>query len=185
MSVTELPINEYKEKWAAQPMLRPKIGSVKINVSIGIAGEPLERCKKIIRTLADQEPTETKAKNTWRSWGIRKHQPVGVTVTIRGQKAYDLLMRLFHAKDYKIKERSIDRTGNFGFGIKEHIDIPGMGYDPNLGIIGMDVIVQMDRIGYRVKRRSYKNNKIGKSHFLKPVETKIFLKENYDIDLVE
>lgn len=184
MSVTELPINEYKEKWVAQPMLRPKIGSIKINVSIGMAGNPLEKAKTIIQNLTDQNPVETIAKNTWRSWGIRKHQPVGVTVTIRGQKAYELLMRLFHAKDYKLKERSIDRTGNFAFGIKEHIDIPGMGYDPNLGIIGMDVLIQMERVGYRVKRRSYKTNKIGKSHFLKPVETKIFLKENYDLELI-
>lgn len=184
MSVTELPINEYKEKWVAQPMLRPKIGSIKINVSIGMAGNPLEKAKTIIQNLTDQNPVETIAKNTWRSWGIRKHQPVGVTVTIRGQKAYELLMRLFHAKDYKLKERSIDRTGNFAFGIKEHIDIPGMGYDPNLGIIGMDVLIQMERVGYRVKRRSYKTNKIGKSHYLKPVETKIFLKENYDLELI-
>lgn len=184
MSVTELPINEYKAKWAAQPMLRPKIGSIKINVSIGMAGNPLEKAKTIIQNLTEQDPVETKAKNTWRSWGIRKHQPVGVTVTIRGQKAYELLMRLFHAKDYKLKERSIDRTGNFAFGIKEHIDIPGMNYDPNLGIIGMDVLIQMERIGYRVKRRSYKTNKIGKSHFLKPVETKIFLKEKYDLELI-
>ncbi|MHA1983215.1 MAG: 50S ribosomal protein L5 [Candidatus Hodarchaeales archaeon] len=184
MSELELPVNEYKDKWTEQPMLRPRIASVKINVSIGMAGDPLERAKTIIRQLTDQEPTETLAKNTWRSFGIRKYQPVGVVVTIRGQRAYELLMRLLHAKDYKIKERSIDRTGNFGFGIGEHIDIPGMNYDPNLGIIGMDVIIQMERVGYRVKNRSYKKRKIGKSHFVTPVETKIFLVENYDVELV-
>ncbi len=186
MSETELPIKDYKTKWEEQPMLRPKIGSVKINVSLGMAGAPLERAKTIISSLVgeDQEPTETTAKNTWRSWGIRKHQPVGITVTVRGQRAYELLMRLLHAKEYKIKGRSIDRTGNFAFGIREHIDIPGMGYDPNLGIIGMDVIVQMERIGYRVKRRSYQKKKIGKSHYVTPVETKIFLKEKYDVEIL-
>ena len=184
MSATELPIKDYNAKYDAQPMLRPLIGAIKINVSLGMAGQPLERAKTIISALVGdgQEPTETIAKNTWRSWGIRKHQPVGLTVTIRGQRGYELLMRLLHSKEYKLKERSIDRSGNFGFGIKEHIDIPGMGYDPNLGIIGMDIIVQMERVGYRVKRRSYRKNKIAKSHFITPVETKIFLKENYDVE---
>lgn len=180
----ELPIKEYKQKYEKQPMLRPKIGAIILNVSLGVAGTPLERAKSIISTLTDQVPTETIAKQTWRSFGIRKDQPVGIKVTLRGQKAYELLLRLIHAKDYRIKARSIDRFGNFGFGISEHIDIPGMSYDPNLGIIGMDVIVQMERVGYRVKKRSYRRTSIGKKHYLSQVETKIFLKENYGVNFV-
>ncbi|MCY3413782.1 MAG: 50S ribosomal protein L5 [Candidatus Heimdallarchaeota archaeon] len=174
---------EIKKSWEEQPMLRPKIEAVKLNVSLGVAGAPLDRAKQIIKDLTGQEPADTIAKNTWRSWGIRKGQPVGCTVTVRGNPAYELLMRLFHAKDYKLKSRSIDRQGNFGFGIKEHIDIPGMSYDPNLGIIGFDVNVQMSRAGYRVKKRKYKNAKIPKSHTLNPEDTKLFLSENYDIAL--
>lgn len=183
--VEELPIEEYKEKWAAQPMLRPKIGAVKLNVSLGVAGSPLDRAKTIIQGLTEQQPSETYAKQTWRSWGIRKGQPVGITVTVRGEEAYELLMRLFHAKDYKLKQKSIDQQGNFGFGIEEHIDIPGQNYDPNLGIIGMDVNVQMERVGYRVKRRKYKPKKLGKNHVLTPLETKVFLRDKYDIELVQ
>lgn len=184
MTIDNIPIEEFKQKWVEQPMLRPKIGSIKINVSLGIAGDPLERAKTIIKDLTNQVPSNTIAKQTWRSWGIRKGQPVGVTVTVRGKPAYELLMRLFHAKEYKLNHRSIDKTGNFAFGINEHIDIPGMNYDPNLGIIGMDVIVQMERVGYRVKKRSYKRKKIGKSHFLSPVETQVFLSDQYNIDLL-
>jgi len=182
--MSELPIEEYKEKYEAQPMLRPKIGAVKLNVSLGIAGDQLDRAKTIIENIAGQTPTETFAKETWRSWGIRKGQPVGVTVTVRGAEAYELLMRLFHAKDYKLKSRSIDRQGNFGFGIQEHIDIPGQQYDPNLGIIGLDVLVQMERAGYRVKRRKYKPKKLGAEHIVSPEETRIFLRDKYDIELV-
>ena len=154
-----LPVEEYKQKYLEQPMLRPKIAALIINVSLGVSGDPIERAKTIVRNLTNQEPVETIAKQTWRSWGIRKHQPVGIKVTLRGQPAYDLLLRLFHAKDYMIGKRAIDRFGNFGFGIREHIDIPGMSYDPNLGIIGMDVIVQMERVGYRVKKRSYRRKR--------------------------
>lgn len=183
MSEENLPIAKYKDTWANQPMLRPKIGAVKLNVSIGGAGNPLDRAKNIIRNLTEQEPTETKAKQTWRNWGIRKSQPVGVKVTIRGPKAYNLLMRLLHTKDYKLKRKCIDQSGNFCFGISEHIDIPDMDYDPNLGIIGMDVIIQMERIGYRVKKRSYHKNKIGKNHYVSPIETEIFLVDQYGIEI--
>ena len=179
-----VPIEEYNEKWAAQPMLRPKIAAVKLNVSLGVAGDALERTKTILENIAGQTPTETFAKDTWRSWGIRKGQPVGATVTVRGNQAYELLMSLFHAKEYKLKEKSIDKQGNFGFGIREHIDIPGQSYDPNLGIIGLDVLVQMERAGYRVKQRKYQSKKIGRDHMLSPVETKVFLRENYDIELI-
>ncbi len=179
-----VPVEEYNEKWAAQPMLRPKIAAVKLNVSLGVAGDPLERTKTILANIAGQTPTETLAKDTWRSWGIRKGQPVGATVTVRGDRAYELLMSLFHAKEYKLKEKSIDKQGNFGFGIAEHIDIPGQSYDPNLGIIGLDVLVQMERAGYRVKQRKYRSKKIGRHHMLSPVETKVFLKDNYDIELI-
>lgn len=179
-----LPVEEYKQKYLEQPMLRPKIAALIINVSLGVSGDPIVRAKSIVRTLTNQEPVETIAKQTWRSFGVRKHQPVGIKVTLRGQPAYDLLLRLIHAKDYKLNQRSIDRFGNFGFGIREHIDIPGMSYEPTLGIIGMDVIIQMERLGYRVKKRSYRRASIGKHHYVSPVETRIFLQENYGVTFI-
>lgn len=179
-------VEEFKKKWEEQPMLRPMIDSVKVNVSLGVAGPPLQRAKTIIENITGQQPADTIAKNTWRSWGIRKGQPVGCTVTLRGNEAYEMLMRFFHAKDYKLKTRSIDRQGNFGFGISEHIDIPGKGtdYDPNLGIIGMDVHVQMYRAGYRVKRRKYRTAKVGRNQVLTSEDTQAFLKDQYDIELI-
>ena len=182
--MSEVAIEEYDKKYAEQPMLRPKIAAVKLNVSLGVSGDPLDRAKTIIENIANQTPVETYAKDTWRSWGIRKGQPVGVTVTVRGAEAYELLMRLFHAKDYKLKSKSIDRQGNFGFGIREHIDIPGQNYDPNLGIIGFDVLVQMERAGYRVKKRKYRPKSLGRHHTMTPDETRAFLKKQYDIELL-
>ena len=179
-----LDIEAAKKKWKEQPMLRPKIESVIINVSLGQAGNPLNRAKQIIEDLTGQTPVDTVAKNTWRAWGIRKNQSVGCKVTVKGQPAYELLMRLFHANGYQLKERSIARTGNFGFGIIEHINIPGMSYNPNLGIIGMDVVVQMSRAGYRVKLRQYKKNKISTKHTFSTEDTKVLLVYQYGIELV-
>jgi large subunit ribosomal protein L5 len=177
-------IEEKKAKWSEQPMLRPKIGAVQINMSLGKAGDPLTNGMKILEEITRQKPVETYSKQTWRKWGIRKGQPVGAKVTIRGKEAYELLMRLFHAKGYQLKGTSFDKQGNFGFGIVEHIDIPGMQYQPGMGIVGFDVNVQMVRAGYRVKDRKVGNSKLPTKQFLDREDTMAFLIDEYKINIV-
>lgn len=176
-------IKQKNAEWAAQPMLRPRIRSVKLNMSLGRAGDPLNRGKIILEELTGQAPVETTSVQTQRKWGIRKGQPVGAKVTIRGQAAYELLMRLFHAKNYTLNAKSFDAQGNFGFGISEHIDIPGMTYDPNMGIIGFDVVVQMERAGYRVKERKIRKSKVPKRHFLTKEDSMVWVLENYKVKI--
>ncbi len=55
--------------------------------------------------------------------------------------------------DNKVSKKSFDVRGNFAFGLKEHIEIPGVKYDPEIGIFGMDVCVSVNRPGQRVKIR--------------------------------
>ena len=62
-------------------------------------------------------------------------------------------MRALEAVEFNIKEKSFDTHGNFSFGIKEHIDLPDVQYDPDVGIFGMDVCVNLQKRGYRVKER--------------------------------
>ena len=176
-------IKTKEKEWKAQPMLRPKIGSIKINMSLGKSGNALTRGIKILEDLTGQKPVEVTAKLTWRKWGIRKGQSVGAKVTVRGASAYKLLMRLFHAKNYKLNRNSIDGQGNFSFGINEHIDIPDMKYDPNLGIIGFNVVIQMERAGYRVKRRKYLRTSLPKKHHVSPEDSIVFLTSKYLIEI--
>ena len=183
MMQIEKIVKQKSQEWLEQPMLRPKIGSVILNMSLGKAGDPLNNGKQIIEALTEQKPVETYAKQTWRKWSIRKGQPVGAKVTVRGEKAYELLLRLFHAQDYKIKSTAFDKQGNFSFGISEHIDIPGMKYEPGKGIIGFNVIVQLERIGYRVKRRKYHKNKIPQKHHVSKEDAIAFLTINYKLDI--
>lgn len=177
-------IEAKKQQWTEQPMLRPRIGAVKINMSLGRAGDPLNNGMKILEEITGQTPVETIAKQTWRKWGLRRGQAVGAKVTVRGQEAYELLMKLFHAKNYRIRSNSFDQQGNFGFGISEHIDIPGMQYEPGMGIIGFDVLVNMERAGYRVKERKYRNSKLPKSHFLTREDSMVFLIDQYNIEII-
>ena len=77
-----------------------------------------------------------------RTFGIRRNEKIAVHVTIRGPKAEEILERGLKVKEYELRKRNFSQTGNFGFGISEHIDL-GIKYDPAIGIYGMDFYVIM------------------------------------------
>lgn len=78
-----------------------------------------------------------KARYTVRTFGIRRNEKIAVHVTVRGPKAEEILERGLKVKEYELRKRNFSSTGNFGFGISEHIDL-GIKYDPAIGIYGMD-----------------------------------------------
>ena len=107
---------------------------------------------------------ESKARYTIRSFGIKRNEKISVHVTVRGDKAEQLLKRGLRVKEYELRKKNfsdegtyqsnsfflkIYYIGNFGFGIDEHIDL-GIKYDPSTGIYGMDFYVVLARAGKRV-----------------------------------
>lgn len=167
------------------PMLQTKIDKVVVNISVGKSGEPLERASKILKQLTSQNPCKRKAKKTIRDFGIRKGEPIACLVTLRKEKAKSFLEKAFQAVDNKISKGCFDRFGNFSFGIKEHIEIPGTKYVPELGIYGMDISVSFSRSGYRIKHRHRAKSKIGASHIVRPEETMSFIKEEFGVEIAE
>ncbi|GBC75071.1 50S ribosomal protein L5 [archaeon HR06] len=153
-----------------------KVGKVVINIGVGKSGEPLERAKKVLELIAEQKPCERRAKKTIRDFGIHKKEPIAVMVTLRKDKALRILKKLLTVKNMKLPSSSFDDYGNVSFGIKEHLDIPGMKYDPSLGIFGMDVSVALVRMGYRIKERKRMRRKIGKNHRVSKEEAIEFFK---------
>jgi len=139
-----------------------RIAKVVLNIGVGRSGESLERAKRVLEVLSGQKPATTFAKMAIRDFGIHKGEPIGTMTTIRGQRATESLNRLLSAKEMKVLEKSFDDAGNFSFGIKEHIEIPGIKYDPEIGIWGLNVSVALDRPGYRIKSRRRLPKKIGK-----------------------
>jgi len=148
------------------PMRQVRIGKVVVNSSIGEGGARLEKAMKILEGLTGQKPSVRKAKKTIRGFGIRRGEPIAAVVTLRRQRAEEFLKRAFAAVGNRIKQDSFDEYGNFSFGIKEHLEFPGTRYDPDLGIIGMDIIVHLVRPGHRVATRRIRRSKIGKAHRL-------------------
>ncbi len=165
------------------PMREIRIEKVVVNVAVGKSGEPLEKAKKILEELTESRPAVRNAKKTIRDFGIHKGEPIAVIATLRKEKGVELLKRLLAAKNNRLKASSFDGYGNVSFGIKEHIDIPGVKYKPELGIIGMDVCITLERKGYRVARRKLKKSKIGKEHRVKKEEAIEFFK-GFGVEIV-
>lgn len=165
-------------------MLKPKICKVTVNISVGQSGEPLEKAGKVLQQLTSQKPVKRKAKQTIRDFGIRKGEPIACVVTLRKEKAVTFLKKALLAIDNKISKNRFDRNGNFSFGIKEHIEIPGTKYIPELGIFGMDISVSLGRAGYRVKERRRTKSSIGKGHLLTQEEAIVFVKDTLGVEIV-
>jgi large subunit ribosomal protein L5 len=172
-----------RKDWAGNPMRMPIIEKVTVNMSVGQSGRPLEQAETILKKLTNQKPSKRKAKKTIREFGIRKGESIACLVTLRGEKAEEFLRKAFYAVENKLSKYCFDGQGNFAFGIKEHIDIPGIKYSPELGIHGMDVAVSLGRAGYRVKRRHRNKSKIGKGHLLTAKEAILFIKDEFDVEI--
>merc|ERR1711907_272121 len=97
---------------------------------------------------------------TVRQFSIRRNEKISAHVTVRGEKAMELLERGLKVKEFELKKENFSSTGNFGFGITEHIDL-GMKYDPSTGIYGMDFFVVLGRAGNRISRRKRARGRVG------------------------
>jgi large subunit ribosomal protein L5 len=178
-----LSAEEVHKKWLANPMLKPRLEKVTVNMAVGKSGEPLEKAVKVLEQLTGQKACRRKAKKTVRDFGIRKGESITCLVTLRNERAREFLKRAFQAVDNKISWEHFDSRGNFSFGIKEHIDIPGTRYVPELGIHGMDVSVTLSRPGQRVKQRHRAKSKVGAKQLLTPEEAIIFVKDEFGVEI--
>jgi large subunit ribosomal protein L5 len=172
------------KRWEENPMLKPKIEKVVVNINVGKSGEPLEKAAKVLKDLTGQNPCKRKAKQTIREFGIRKGEPIACIVTLRKQRAIEFLKKVLPVVDNKLSKNCFDKYGNFSFGVKEHIEIPGVKYEPEIGIFGMDVCVSLSRHGYRVKKRRREEAKIGSKHILTQEEAMLFIEDSLGVETV-
>ena len=165
-------------------MQKISLNKVVLNMGVGKSGDPIEIAKNALEEITGEKPNPRNAKKSQRDWGVRKGEPIGVAVTVRKENAITLLKKLLEAKDNQIKERSFDNEGNFSFGITEHIDIPGVKYNPKIGILGLSVSVSLTRPGYSIRLRSKHKSNIGKNHKISKENAINFMKENFEVTIL-
>jgi len=162
-------------------MKKITLGKVVLNMGVGKSGEVIDIAKRALDQISGKKSSSRAAKETQRDWGIRKGEPIGVAVTIRGNDAKELLKRLLEAKGNVVNGRSFDNFGNYSFGIKEHIDIPGVKYDPQIGILGLGISVTLTRPGYGIRTRSKHKASVGKKHIISSQEAKDYLVKEFGV----
>ena len=165
-------------------MKKISVAKVVLNMGVGKSGEPIEQAKRALEQIAGQKPNPRNAKATQRDWGVHKGEPIGVAVTLRRQPAIELIKRLFTAKGNQMNGSSFDDFGNLSFGIKEHIDIPGVKYDPQIGILGLNISISLTRPGFNIRFRSKHKASVGNHHRITSEEAKEFLTKEFGIEIV-
>jgi len=163
------------------PMRKISLDKIVLNMGVGKSGDAIEIAKRALEQISGKKSCARNAKETQRDWGIRKGEPIGVSVTIRGEDAKALLKRLLEAKGDVVKGKSFDNFGNLSFGINEHIDIPGVKYEPQIGILGLGISIALSRPGYRIRKRSKHKASVGKSHIITSQEAKDYLVKEFGV----
>ena len=158
-----------------------KIAKVTVNMGVGPEPNEMKTAQKIIEKITDSKAVQTKCKVRQPKWGIRPGLPIGLKVTLRNSKADEFLKRAIEAKGNELKGKSFDNQGNFGFGIHEYIDLPSVKYDPGLGVRGFDVLVTLERPGFRIKRRKIKSCKVGGSQVIPKEEAMQFVQKKFGV----
>jgi large subunit ribosomal protein L5 len=131
----------------------------RVVLNVGGVAEKLNKGEILLAKLSGEKPVKVKALKRIPTWGVRPGLEVGVKVTLRGKKAEEKLNLLLAGIGNILKDRQFQK--NFvSFGIKEYIEIPGMEYIREVGIIGLEVSVVFTRSGKRVGLKKVKRGKV-------------------------
>ena len=105
-----------------------RVAKLCININPGSVGDQVTRASRVIEQLTKQKAMLARSHRTIPKFGIRRNDKIAAFVTVRGQQALSILDKALQVHDFEISNRCFSSSGNFGFGIKEHIDL-GLKYD--------------------------------------------------------
>ena len=132
------------------PMQAPRITKVTVNMGVGDAKQDsnmLEAATSQLATITGQRPSVRRARKSIAQFKVREGMPVGVAVTLRGERSYEFLDRLMSVAIPRIRDfrglspRSFDGRGNYSLGVREQIIFPEVDYDEIDQIRGLDITI--------------------------------------------
>ncbi|ALS24873.1 MULTISPECIES: 50S ribosomal protein L5 [Paenibacillus] len=128
----------------------PKIEKVVINMGVGEAvsnSKVLDTAVQDLQLISGQKPVITKAKKSIAGFKLRENMPIGVKVTLRGERMYHFLDKLFNValprvRDFRgVSTKAFDGRGNYTLGLKEQLIFPEIEYDKVDKVRGMDIVI--------------------------------------------
>src|SRR5437763_1197476 len=132
------------------PMEAPRISKVTVNMGVGDAKQDskmLEAATDQLATITGQRPSVRRARKSIAQFKVREGMPVGVAVTLRGERSYEFLDRLMsiaipRIRDFRgLSPRSFDGRGNYSLGVREQIIFPEVDYDEIDQVRGLDITI--------------------------------------------
>ena len=159
-------------------MRKIKIEKITLNCGAGVEPRKLEKSEKLLGIISGGKVLRTRSKKRIPAFGIRINQEIGCKVTLRKKKAEELLKRLLEPIENKLSKSQISQ-GYFAFGIKEYIEIPGMTYQRDIGIIGLEECVTLMRAGKRVSEKKIKKGRVGQNQRITKEETIKFMEDKF------
>jgi len=163
------------------PMKAIRVEKVTLNIGSGKEQSRLDKSVIVLKTITGIDPKKRVTKKRIAAWGLRPGLPIGCCITLRGKEAEKLLARLLTAREHTLEKRHFDNEGNVSFGILEHIDIPGVEYDPKIGVHGLQACVTLERPGFRIKRRTLHSSPIGKSHRIRQTDAIEYMQQKHKV----
>jgi len=164
-------------------MKQIRIEKLTLNIGAGKNPDVLKKGSKLLKNITGLEPVKTVTQKRIPDWGLRPGLPIGCKITLRKKPAYELVARLLDAKSKKLKSNNFDENGNISFGIHEYIDIPGVKYDPEIGIIGFQACITLERNGFRVKRRRLGRAVLPKDHRIAKGEAITYMASAFNVQV--
>jgi large subunit ribosomal protein L5 len=131
-------------------MQAPRLEKITVNMGVGMAKQDskvLKAATEQLATIAGQQPSVRRARKSIAAFKLREGMPVGVAVTLRGDRAYEFLDRLVsiaipRIRDFRgLNARSFDHRGNYSMGVREQIIFPEIDYDAIDQVRGMDITI--------------------------------------------
>lgn len=158
------------------------VAKVVLNVGAAQDRDKVEKGFDLLKKLTGKQPVRTKSTGRMKTFGGQSGQTIGVKVTLRGEEATDFLKKAAQASE-NMTESNLDGKGNLSFGVDEYIDIPGVEYDGDIGMMGFEIVAKTERPGYRVRKRKHKPRNLGKDHKITDEEAKEFFRQQVGIDI--
>src|SRR3990172_8488057 len=162
-----------------------RIEKVVVNIGVGESGEKLMKAQKVLDLVTRRKSVQTLSHRAVRDWGVRTNMPIGARVTLRGDEAEAFLKRALAIRARRLPAYSFDPRGNFSFGVPDYTDFEGMKYDPEIGVFGMDISVNVTRPGWRVTRRAVRPRPIARKHRVTRDDGIEFVRTRFGVEVVE